>query len=260
MTQTVVSERSGAWDKELQALTEESKRLSALSTAMNIFLDGMNIFAERAPLEMMKSEVAGVTLLHHAVENNNIPMVKYFLDNGSQVNAATREGITPLHIATVKGYFPMMKTLLEAGADPQAKDAQGRTPLDKADGNANALKLLNAAAGIETLNDVLQRGDIKEIRQHIKKNPESVAKMAGTALHNAATVEIAKELLKAGAPINAHDSCKRTPLKFAIEAGKKEMAEFLMAEGATVDSKDIRQMSRRFGHEFTKDMAPSYQR
>ncbi|GEM_PF-2543637 len=262
MTQTIVSEKTSprAWDKELQTLEEESKRLTDLSTAMNNFLHSVNLIIERAPLEAFKAEEAGVGLIHRAVEENNIPVVTYLLDNGSDVNTAMKDGQTPLHIATVKGTIPMMQVLIEAGADVRAQDARGRTPIDRAGGNANTLKLLQFVAGIETLDDVLKRGDIEEIKKYLKKNPESVAKMAGTALHNAATVEIAKELLNAGAPINGKDSAKRTPLKFAIEKDNKEMVEFLMAQGSVVDSRDVKAMSRHFGHEFTKDMAPSYMR
>ncbi|MOA21233.1 Ankyrin repeats (3 copies) [compost metagenome] len=104
------------------------------------------------------------TVLHGAVNTENVEMIRYLIEQGADVNAQNDEGYTPLHIAlypdvadcllahgalinlpSYDGSTPLhtqvsdgeerwdvIMLLLARGADRHLKDEEGYTPLDVA--------------------------------------------------------------------------------------------------------------------------------
>uniref|UniRef100_A0A1Y1KH18 Palmitoyltransferase n=3 Tax=Photinus pyralis TaxID=7054 RepID=A0A1Y1KH18_PHOPY len=67
-----------------------------------------------------------VTLLHWAAINNRKEIMRFFIDNGSEVDAVGGElDATPLHWATRQGHLDAVVLLMNAGADPTLRDAEG---------------------------------------------------------------------------------------------------------------------------------------
>ncbi|WP_252321182.1 ankyrin repeat domain-containing protein, partial [Spiroplasma endosymbiont of Lariophagus distinguendus] len=95
----------------------------------------------------------GLTILHYAVDNGDLEMVKFLIDynfnlnddillvdelfkvlikrfkNGANVNIKNIYGDTPLHYAVDNGYFEIAEFLLKNGANINAQDNEGFTPL-----------------------------------------------------------------------------------------------------------------------------------
>jgi ankyrin repeat protein len=70
----------------------------------------------------------------HSMQNiveNDLELVKLFIDAGCDVNARNNEGKTPLHIALncEDNRIEMVKLLVENGADVNARDNEEETPL-----------------------------------------------------------------------------------------------------------------------------------
>ncbi len=59
-------------------------------------------------------------------------MVSFLLENGVDINTIDqRSGITALHTAVLENDLPAVRLLLENGADPSVKDrSRGKTPLE----------------------------------------------------------------------------------------------------------------------------------
>ena len=71
-------------------------------------------------------------LLRDAISMNNIELVKFALEQGADVNKASKSGETPLHVAVWESSLDVVKFLVSHGADIHAIGDQGRTPLHTA--------------------------------------------------------------------------------------------------------------------------------
>ena len=142
-------------------------------------------------------------------------------------------GRTLLHTAAGEGSLPTVQLLLELGADPNAADGGGHTPLYSV-GNE-----CGAPDGGDVVRALVDAGANVNAHTGVKRC---------TALHMAArrgNVSVAKALLECGANIEARDSLGDSPLRRAVNCGKTEMAAFLVAQGADVNSKGSKGKSVR---------------
>ena len=71
----------------------------------------------------------GTTLLHQAVNANDLAEVRRLIHAGANVNAANRYGVTPLSLAAANGNAPIVAALLTAGASPNAVSGEGEPVL-----------------------------------------------------------------------------------------------------------------------------------
>jgi ankyrin repeat protein len=89
------------------------------------------------------------TLLHVAVGQNRVDMVRFLLDRGAQVEARTDSGFTALHMAAKNGNSAIITLLLDHHARINAQNTQHRTPLDlaRAQGHLDAARLIEERGG-----------------------------------------------------------------------------------------------------------------
>jgi hypothetical protein len=72
----------------------------------------------------------GNTMVHHAVRQRNVDVLKLMLTLGVPADARNKDGATPLFVAAADGREPQnVAVLIAAGADVNAKDNYGRTVL-----------------------------------------------------------------------------------------------------------------------------------
>jgi hypothetical protein len=164
----------------------------------------------------------------------SVAAVRELLAQGAEVNGRNASGSTPLLLAVHAPYaksdphpsIDVVRALLEAGADPNARDEQTRTPLvravpinEDAAYEPHALELIAVlrAAGATVPSDV-------------KDSRSGAFFLSGAALY--------KELLDAGAPVDARDNGGGTPLHSAASYGYAPIIELLLARGAEVNAID----------------------
>jgi uncharacterized protein len=103
---------------------------------------------------------------------------------------------------------------------------------------ALAATTLSAAGADARLIDAVKRGDLQAVSALVKRADVAGAEADGTtALHWAARaghVEIARALVKAGAPVNATTRYGVTPLALAAEIGQLPLVDLLVGAGAKV--------------------------
>ena len=95
----------------------------------------------------------GFTPLHLAAFFGQLASVRWLVDEGADVNAASRNdmGVQPLHSAAAAQSIDVCNLLLERGADPNARQASGDTPLGAArhSGNDELERLLREHGATE---------------------------------------------------------------------------------------------------------------
>lgn len=77
----------------------------------------------------VNAEERGITALHGAAEFGSLPMVRWLIEHGAQVDAWTPLGGTPLHRAAWGGHQAIAAELLAHGADPLVRTRDGESPL-----------------------------------------------------------------------------------------------------------------------------------
>jgi ankyrin repeat protein len=87
---------------------------------------------DQDPRFIRKTEWDGATLLHDAVGHKEEAMAAFLISRGAEVDARTSSGLTPLHMAAQNGDMPIIRLLLDHHARLNAVDGKGWTPLDRA--------------------------------------------------------------------------------------------------------------------------------
>ena len=137
--------------------------------------------------------------------------------NPSIVNHYAPDGFHPLGLAAFFGSKATVEALLQAGADVNQQSRE-----------AMKVSALHSSAAAS-------RPDIVEMLLAGGADPNPRAKGGVTVFHEASAtgqIEVAQMLLKRGGDINATDSSGKTPLAYAIDSKKDEMAAWLRAHGA----------------------------
>lgn len=198
-------------------------------------------------------------------EEEVLQETKEFLTAGNDVNDFEWPG-TRLHVAAKKGYRRVCELLIRHRADVNALGYigwyssgkvvafGGLTPLYEA-ARANhpdiATMLLDHGArvnagSITPLHIAARRGHRDMVRLLLARgaNPDARTEIrAESTLHwavGAGEVAIARDLLDAGADVNATDTNGFTPLHWSAFHADSEMARLLLARGADPNAQDLR--------------------
>ncbi|CAK7214006.1 hypothetical protein SBRCBS47491_001993 [Sporothrix bragantina] len=159
----------------------------------------------------------------YAADNGQLEFVRYCLalDNleatSALVNSAGDRGMKALNAAATKGNVDIVKCLLDRGADVNGLDSTQLTPLAQA-----------AVAGhVETVKTLLENGAdaawIGSMSRGILASTVISAKCERA-------VDVVQLLLQAGAPVNALDRSKMTPLHLAARRGHLNILDVLLAQ------------------------------
>lgn len=230
---------------------------------------------------------AGLTALHVAWRNEAV--VRLLLDRGADVHAKTQLGSTPLIVAaSATGTAGVVALLIEKGADPNAAENRGVTPLIAAAGVGNtavAKLLLERGANVNAyapgvgqktatpLMGAAHNGDVELVRLLLARKPDidvkspdddgkvkngPVAFGALTALHlatAAASPDVVKMLLDAGASVDPRDVRGITPLVWAVATDRPEprIVRMLLERGADAsaaskDGEDALAWARKYNN------------
>ena len=194
--------------------------LTPLSYAVNITAptEILQKFAGNADNIDMENP-RGTTALVEAVRLNNLQMVKYLLAHQADVSAVYGGGNTILLYAVKeKVQKEIISELIKAGADVNAADVNGQTPL----------RLAISASDV-ALTDVLLANNA-DIKQKVGGKT-----LLAYAFENNVAPEIFSRLIIGGADVNTVDEDGNVLLIQALAAGKYDIAQQLLKNGADIN-------------------------
>ena len=180
--------------------------------------------------------------IHEAAKSGNIEVIREAINAGVYLNEKTEVWMyTPLHIASAEGHREIVELLITKGADVNIKNYYGFTALDEASryNHLKCVKLLQKY-GVKhgSIRNAVEFGDIDAVKEFLKAGEninEGLAKGGPTPLHYAAQhdrKEIAELLIAKGADLNAERIGGQTPLHKAAQHDRKEIAKLLITKGA----------------------------
>lgn len=117
----------------------------------------------------------GRSLLHHAVTNGELTVVKALLNAGADVHLADKDGFTALHLAAQYNQEQIAIQLIAAGAIVDARDEQKKTPLHWAAYHGHAgmcIILIRETASLQSFDEqgytplyyALQQGNLELVK------------------------------------------------------------------------------------------------
>ncbi len=189
----------------------------------------------------MISKAEAVPLANKALQDDDVSGFRQLLDRCPELRAGINEPIShfdsPL-ITRVRSEA-MLELLLEAGADINARSkwwAGGFGILDTVEPALAAYAIRRGAT--VTIHAAARLGMIDRLKELIAADPALVHARGGdgqTPLHFASTIEIAEFLLAQGADINARDvDHESTPAQYMVRS-RPEIARYLIQRGAKSD-------------------------
>jgi ankyrin repeat protein len=186
--------------------------------------------------------------LIRAADNGQLEIVKFLVEKGVDVDAATQEGVTPLMYASQNGYTEMMEYLIGKGADVNATPYNDVTPLIGAvrTGHYEAVQLLLESGAKVDAKDEL------DLTSLMHASAYDYPRIAGLLIEKGADMEAgdwfatkplmmavyyncygtATVLIDRGADVNARDTFGFTALMIAAQHADYDMAWLLLDRGA----------------------------
>lgn len=195
----------------------------------------------------------GRTPLHAA---KDVKSADFLIANGANINAQDRDGRTPLHLAVLDLDAEMVKCLIGHGADDCLEDKNGKVPIklnQKVEPGVILTQILAISnlltPGIEgckvrRLFEAVQKCDIEKAALLIKdgvnvdtQEEKSGYKPLGIAVQQGYK-EIAEWLIENGADVNIQGKEGYTPLHLAVKYEHPQLVETLLKHLPNVNVKD----------------------
>lgn len=180
----------------------------------------------------------GTTVLHWAVHNGDLDLVKALIKAKADVNAVNDYGATPLSEASVLADPEIVHTLLKAGADATYSNEWGQTPLMSVarTGKVKAAEYL-IEAGADVNAEEKERHQTALIMAAAESQPEMVAFLVskGAKIDQHSDVNHWKRLVSAESRVQNKPAGGFTALLYAARAGCAGCARALVEGGANIN-------------------------
>ena len=218
-----------------------------LTTIAAVLLVGCNNDVEvdiSKIIEERHANIDSTSSIQNAAKKGDIEAVKKHLASGIDVNDDGGIGMSALQNAAAFGHSDIVQLLINNGANVNPRNPFNLTPLDQA-------SMLNFTETIEIIRE--HGGKTGEELEPSEANTEAslgespmevqaeatgfdVSDISIFLAADAGNIGAVKKHLASGEDVNSQDPELATPLHYAASGGHKEVADFLIEKGATVNA------------------------
>lgn len=188
--------------------------------------------------------------LYMAAKTDHRDIAELLIDNGADVNDASRGGWMPLHEAASHGHKDIVELLIARGAAVNARTTGRRTPPHSYGNTPGTTPLYVAVKYPDVVKVLIDHGaDLNAKEVYYSETPIQRAVYLGDrrVVHLLAAAgadmdpnlaaymgytERVKRLIEAGADVNTRDKHGQTPLYFAVLGGHADVVELLTGSDA----------------------------
>ncbi|CAH8618002.1 unnamed protein product [Schistosoma haematobium] len=207
----------------------QTNQLPVTGHEIHVAIRQENVLRLRELLEKEQASIEaidelGFTALMYCAQRNLSDMISILLEANANTETESSTGKTAIMFAAFKGNIECMELLLEYGANVNHSDKNGLTALHMAvDGEQpRAIRLLvKSCSNLEAKDNNLGWTPL----------------LRCAALKNNGNVEVARELIKLNANIDAQDRDGKTALHNCILHGHYDLCRFLLENNANVNLK-----------------------
>jgi ankyrin repeat protein len=231
-----INDQFNRLDREIHVLSKWTLLHYGVSNNFEALIKSLG---NRPAIDLNVLDTGSRTALYYAVNENNLPMTKFLIDKGANLDirfGSVKE--TALHIAIKKDSQDIVTILLNANANPTVVNYYGLTALHIAVKKGELIviqQLLDAKAnpnvqthlGLTPLHIAIENNKHDIVKQLLdaKANPNVQTHLGRTPLHTAIDHEqdtqlIVGTLLNHGADPNITDDAKETALHYAIKRSR----------------------------------------
>jgi quinoprotein dehydrogenase-associated probable ABC transporter substrate-binding protein len=229
--QVVTEQRLEAWLAEGADLTQELSNAVLASDQTRIK------FLVKKGADLKARDPQGYAPIHTAARKRHPELIALFADLGADLNEPDGDGMTPLQHAVMRSHVPSVKMLLERGADIEEKNKEGYTALALAIAEAKfevAKVLLESGAHIDAT-----AGPDALTPLMIASSQVSPGEGAIFLPESTRPIDLARDLIKRGADVNAQSKSGVTALMIAAARNVAPMIGLLIQAGAKADLKSV---------------------
>lgn len=182
-----------------------------------------------AGVDVNTTDPRGNTALHYAVRSNSVAIIRELIEAGADIEARNHDNFTPLMLAICKRRCEAATVLMQAGADKHAFGGELNESIV-----AMCSRYLTEIDG-NILRKVDWRTGISRGWQFAGLQSKHLSKLLMDCCWNA-DIDMAKELIKAGANPDYQDGRGYTPLMLASAGGSLELVQYLLEQGADINA------------------------
>ena len=189
----------------------------------------------------------GSTALYVASQENNLDVVDLLLKSDADVNLSQNEGASPLYIASYAGHHSVVKSLIKSKANIDKAMTDGATPLyiscQQGHREIAQTLLYSGAKNLRGINNqtilhIASWNNLHDIVKLILSTDKGQTMINDTANEFNETpislavqfegdLELVKILIKEGADLTLEGTFGRTPIQWAIQKNKSNIAKYL---------------------------------
>ncbi len=159
-------------------------------------------------------------------------LIPEIAEMGVDINELNVDGNTPLQMAVTFKKEESVKLLLDLNADPNIKNSSNKinpTPL------LDATFILSSAEEAEIVKLLLKAGADPNVTGNQQETPlHRIARTANQSL----ALDVAKDLIDAGANVNSEAARGMTPLQTAVVSGNAGLVDLLLTAGADPEQRN----------------------